>query len=242
MGTSFSGFESPTDNPFCQLAFEGCQRLIVTETKKKEPMTTEILKELFSVYGNPSSSLIDKRFLITCLLGFAGFFRISELLEVKMKHIRIMDSHMEITVSKSKTDQHREGHIVFISRINSITCPVAFLEIYLNEAKIDIVKDAECYLICRMFKVKKGHKVSKTLGISYTTTSEIFRENISKLKISTNLSLHSLRSGGASAAAANGVSDRLISKQGRWSSEKGRNGYIKDTVKTRLGVSSSLGL
>jgi len=94
-GHHFSGFESPTYNPFCQqLVFEGCQSLIVTETKKKELMKTEILKELFSVYDSPSSSLLDKRFLITCLSGFAGFFRMSELLEVKMKHIRIMDSHI----------------------------------------------------------------------------------------------------------------------------------------------------
>ena len=45
--------------------------------------------------------------------------------------------------------------------------------------------------------------------------------------------LHSLRSGGASAAANNGISDRLISKQGR-SSEKARSGYIKDSAVKRL--------
>ena len=49
-----------------------------------------------------------------------------------------------------------------------------------------------------------------------------------------NFGLHSLRSGGASAAANNGISDRLMSKQGRWSSEKARNGYIKDSVVKRL--------
>ena len=57
-----------------------------------------------------------------------------------------------------------------------------------------------------------------------------------------NFGLHSLRSGGASAAANNRISDRLISKQGGWSSEKGRNGYIKDSVVKRLTVSNTLGL
>jgi len=66
---------------------------------------------------------------------------------------------MEITVSKSKTDQHREGHI---SRINSITCLIAFLEIYLSEAKIDIIKETDL-IICRIFKIKKGHKETETL-------------------------------------------------------------------------------
>ena len=45
--------------------------------------------------------------------------------------------------------------------------------------------------------------------------------------------LHSLRSGGASAADNNGISDRLMSKQGR-SSEKARSGYIKDSAVKRL--------
>ena len=57
-----------------------------------------------------------------------------------------------------------------------------------------------------------------------------------------NFGLHSLRSSGASAAANNGISDRLISKQGRWSSEKARNGYIKDSVVKRLTVSNTLEL
>ena len=57
-----------------------------------------------------------------------------------------------------------------------------------------------------------------------------------------NFGLHSLRSGGASAAANNSISDRLISKQGRWSSEKARNGYIKDSVVKRLTVSNTLEL
>ena len=42
------------------------------------------------------------------------------------------------------------------------------------------------------------------------------------------IGLHSLRSGGASSAADNGVSDRLIAKHGRWSSNSYRDCYIKD--------------
>ena len=54
--------------------------------------------------------------------------------------------------------------------------------------------------------------------------------------------MHSVRSRGALAAACDGISDRLISKQGRWSSEKARNGYIKDSVVKRLTVSNTLEL
>ena len=40
------GFNSPIDNPFVQLAFEGCQRLCETETTKKEPITADMIKTL----------------------------------------------------------------------------------------------------------------------------------------------------------------------------------------------------
>ena len=54
--------------------------------------------------------------------------------------------------------------------------------------------------------------------------------------------LHSLRSGGASAAAAAGVEDRLFKKHGRWKSENAKDGYIKEALTQRLSVSKNLGI
>ena len=150
---------------------------------------------------------------------------------------------MEILVPKSKTDQHREGNIVYISRVLSECCPVNFLEKYLQKANIEISKDGETPLIGRIFKTNKGHKITKTQGISDSRIKEVFKNYITDITANPEkYGLHSLRAGGASAAANNGVTDRLVSKQGRWSSEKARNGYIKDSVSTRLSVSKMLGL
>ena len=66
--------------------------------------------------------------------------------------------------------------------------------------------------------------------------------NAIEAKPKTKFGLHSLRSGGASAAANSGVSDRLIGKHGRWSSNSSRDGYIKDSKLKRLSVTKSLGL
>ena len=107
---------------------------------------------------------------------------------------------------------------------------------------MDIGKDKEAFLIPTLHKTKKGHRASKDKGISYTRMGEIFHERMKLGGEDKNYGLHSLRSGGASAAAQNGVPDRLISKQGRWSSKTARNGYIQDEEKTRLKVSLSLGL
>ena len=50
--------------------------------------------------------------------------------------------------------------------------------------------------------------------------------------------MHSLRSGGATAAANAGVLDRLFKRHGRWRSESAKDGYVKDSVSSLLSVST----
>ena len=69
-----------------------------------------MIKSLVNKFEGNNASLPDLRFLLTCLLGFSGFLRIDELLSIK-KTSKNFHSHLEILVPKSKTDQHREGHI-----------------------------------------------------------------------------------------------------------------------------------
>ena len=54
--------------------------------------------------------------------------------------------------------------------------------------------------------------------------------------------MHSLRAGGATAAANAGVPVRLFKRHGRWRSESAKDGYVKDSVERRLSVSKSLGV
>ena len=54
--------------------------------------------------------------------------------------------------------------------------------------------------------------------------------------------LHSFRAGGATAAAHNGVPDRLFKRHGRWKSEKAKDSYVKDKLSDLLSVSLNLGL
>ena len=54
--------------------------------------------------------------------------------------------------------------------------------------------------------------------------------------------MHSLRAGGATAAANAGVPDRLLKRHGRWRSETAKDGYVKDSDKKHLEVSKHLAL
>jgi len=56
-----------------------------------------------------------------------------------------------------------------------------------------------------------------------------------------NLGLHSLNSGGASAAEFANVNVRCWRRHGRWKID-GANDYIKDSLKRRLSVSRNLDL
>ena len=53
---------------------------------------------------------------------------------------------------------------------------------------------------------------------------------------------HSLRSGGATAVAYARVPDRLFKCHGRWANEWARDGYVQDSLSSRLSVSKALGI
>ena len=237
------GMETPTDNPLVRLAYEGALRLCQGVCAKKDPIPLDLIKEVVQTFCKGDLNLMDLRFVSVCLIAFAGFLRIDELLNTQLKNVTISAGQIEIHLPRSKTDQQGKGQSVIIAETGSQFCPVNHVKMFLEKAKLDIVKDEEAFLIPRLFRTKRGHTASKTKGVSYTTIRELFNENISKMSNAKgNFGLHSLRAGGASSAAHHGVSDRLISKQGRWVSDRARNGYITDDMKTRRSISLSLGL
>ena len=238
-----AGFNSPTSEPIVKLAFKGAKRLASTfskSSKRKEPFTAELVQLIVNEYAD-SSNLIHLRFLIICVLGFAGFFRISELLNLKIKNLTRTENSYEIFIEESKTDQLREGNIVYIAETGNRTCPVHWLDVYLNKTKL--INQPESYLICRLAKTKVGHNAIGSQAITYQTARNTFNEHLKIITSdSSTFGLHSLRSGGASAAANLGVSDRLIGKHGRWSGSTSRDVYIKDSKESRLDVGKNLGI
>ena len=57
-----------------------------------------------------------------------------------------------------------------------------------------------------------------------------------------NYGLHSLRSGGTSAAYKSSVPDRLFKVHGRRKSENEKDGYVCDDLEKRLSVSKNQGI
>ena len=79
-------------------------------------------------------------------------------------------------------------------------------------------------------------------SLSYTSVRESLLSMVASIGLErSQFGTHSLRSGGATAAANNGVNDRLFKRHGRWISEKAKDGYVKDSFDSLLSVSLSLG-
>ena len=65
--------------------------------------------------------------------------------------------------------------------------------------------------------------------ISYITVRDILLTNLKNIGLDkTQFGLHSLRSGGATAAADFAINDKLFQKHGRWRSEKVKNVYVHE--------------
>ena len=238
------GWPNPGDNVFVKTALEGARRTVgrTKNSRQKEPFTTDMAKKVVQKYGY-SSNLLHHRSVVICLLGFAGFLRISELLHIQMGDVLFTSSHLEITIPKAKNDQVRQGHVVYISRTGSPYCPVSWTEKYIK--KTELAKSDDNYLICRLNKTRSGHRADGRRKLSDTTVRELFAKDVLPICQETEsgaYSLHSFRSGGASTAINNGIGERLVGKHGRWKSGYSRDRYLKDSKNKRLSVSLSLGL
>lgn len=241
-----SGFPSPTEEELVKTVFEGGKRILARfkTSNQKEPLPIPLLQEIADSFGE-DESLIVQRFIVISLLCFTGFLRISELLDLQVSQVTFLSGRMEIFLPKSKTDQFRQGNIVFISDNQQGLSTRFYLERYLKRAKLSDLPDA--YIICRLYKTKNGHRADGSSPLSYNAARENF---LKYLKILTKgqvdvkrFGTHSMRSGGATAASNNGISEREIDLHGRWKpGSQSRNRYIKDSTIKRLKISRSLGI
>lgn len=233
--------EDPTEHSLVRQVLAAAKRILAHKTIKKEPITAEILQKLHDKFISVDADLATIRTMAICLLGYAGFFRFSELAALRESDVKFYNEHLEVFVESSKTDQFRDGAWVPIARTHSDTCPVAMLERYMKLSEIK--GDPDKLLFRGLSSTKHGYRLRDSGGLSYTRARELVLEKLKAIGLDARqFGMHSLRSGGASAAANAGVPDRLFKRHGRWLSETAKDGYIKDKLDDRLSVSKNLGL
>ena len=149
---------------------------------------------------------------------------------------------MEITVTSSKTDQYRQGSVIFIAKSKHATCPVSMLQKYFELGKLDPASESRLFRGITRSKNRESLRADRAL--SYTRIRELVLRKIHALGYDEKaFGLYSFWAGGATAAANTpGLPERHLKRHGRWHSERAKDSYIKDSERSRLMVSESLGM
>ena len=179
-----------TKHPIIMENLHGIKRTLGSRQKAKKPLLINDLKILIKVITEEKSKLRDKALI---LIGFAGGFRRSELVNIMHEDVEFVDEGVKILIKRSKTDQSGEGIVKAIPYFdNKEYCPVIALKNYINykfdnkiEGKVFEISDKSVALIIKRYAEKAGLDSSKYAG-------------------------HSLRSGFATSAAEFGAEERNI--------------------------------
>ena len=181
-----------TKHPIIMENLHGIKRTLGSRQKAKKPILINDLKLIIKAIDQ--DKIRDKALI---LVGFAGGFRRSELVNIYFQDIDFVPEGVKILIRRSKTDQSGEGSIKAIPYFeNQEFCPVIALKDYLNkkfsnsdkrkkEIKIFEISDKSVALIIKRYAEKAGLDSSKYAG-------------------------HSLRSGFATTAAEFGAEERNI--------------------------------
>ena len=178
-----------TKHPIIMENLHGIKRTLGSRQKAKKPILINDLKLIIKAIDK--EKIRDKALI---LIGFAGGFRRSELVNIYNDDIEFVNEGVKILIKRSKTDQSGEGTIKAIPYFeNQEFCPVMALKNYINhkfgdnkkEGKIFEISDKSVALIIKKYAEKAGLDASKYAG-------------------------HSLRSGFATTAAEFGAEERNI--------------------------------
>jgi integrase len=163
------------------------------------PMTGEILTRMAAIVNRDDVGQV--KFMALLTLGFFGFFRVSELLVMPAESLTFFDDRLEVRLLHSKTDQTWHGDQCYIAR--NAESPYSAWNWNL------------------LFLQKLGGEVSGPLfeGLSYSVARSQLRTWLTRAGVDpAGFGTHSLRRGGATAAARAGIQDSVIQKHGRWKS------------------------
>ena len=204
--------------------------------KQAKELTTAVVREIMAnckADGNPMKGLRDRAMI---LLGFAGAFRRSELVQLTVADLEFVIQGVEVTLPWSKTDQTGIGQTKRIARGQvPATCPVSALMDWLRSAAITSGP---------LFrKISRAGNVGPD-ALTEQSFCRIVKNRAKEAGLQNwqEFSAHSVRSGFASTAAENGASLQAIKGQGGWKSDGVALRYIRNREDWQTSASYRLGL
>ena len=155
------------------------------------------------------------------LIGFAGAFRRSELVSLKVDHLKFVEEGVIIHLQQSKTDQEKTGQDIAIPKMDSQSCPVRALQEWLTYA--DITKGSIFRRMGRYGQIYQD-------GLSAQSVAIIIKRYVSAAGLNAaQFSGHSLRAGLVTSAFKAGASSWKIRQQTRHQSDAMLQTYMRDS-------------
>ncbi len=231
--------DDPTEKFLVREVAEACKRLPQKKQNKiRQPLPFSVLVNICTIAKNKSLASLRTACLFS--LGFHGFLRSHELLNLKRKDLKIKENknneYLQIYIEESKTDRYKRGNKIVLSARQDATCPVSLIKEYFQKASLNKKCNSSQKIFCNLAPDSNKLEFSKPLG--YSRFREIFRDALRSVKCSniSNLSCHSLRIGGATFAVKKGIPKNLIKKHGRWLTDNVFESYARNSLNQQLSV------
>lgn len=234
---------SPTESLEVTTLLKSAQRALGGRpVNRKEPLDVGVVKQLSSLWSKPKVPLWQLTVATWAIVAFAGFLRFSDAALIQVQDVKFCEGYAVIFLSQRKNDQFREGSLVYVSAGDPGCCPVVLMRRLIREAGLT-PKSA-------LFQGWDGRQKEKGLSGKAVQRGQLaakLQQGIAEVlevpleDVCAMYSTHSLRSGGATAAAGAFVSERLFQAHGGWKSKEAMHAYIQESVASKLSVSASLG-
>ena len=234
----------PTSHPLVKMIRESSQRVLGTRlVNQKEPLDFEVLR---NAANRANDDFLQRLSVTMALLGFAGFLRYSDLVILTAADVRFEDEHMELFLEQRKNDQLREGNVVIIGKGCTGACPVWWTRWLINSLGLR----GNTRLFQRFdgrvarFHPERAKETLTGIKMPYEQCSRLVLRlvatelQITEKQAAARFGTQSLRSGGATLVAAEGVDDRIFQRHGGWRSVAVKDRYVKDSLDAKLVVTA----
>ena len=209
--------DSPADADIVKATLQGIRRTKGVSQRRVAPVllrdVRNMVRGLQDIRGARDKALL--------LMGFAGAFRRSELVAIRVEDIRLVAEGLVIRLRRGKTDQGGAGRDIAIPYMRGSCCPVKAVVAWL--AKSGITSGTLFRRVDRY-----GHITGA--GLTPQSVALIVKERAEAIGLdSQHISGHSLRAGFVTSASKSGASSWKIRQQTGHQSDAGMQRYIRDT-------------
>ncbi|BDA47359.1 probable integrase/recombinase xerD homolog [Coccomyxa sp. Obi] len=234
----FSSSAKVTEHPLVCAVRNYARRVLPAGENRKEPITWEKVEQANLWLAGQAQSLRNLSLATAISLGFCGFFRYDDLSHIRVNNLKLVgESLLEIRLDSRKNDQYREGSLIVLSAIESYSCPVKSVALLLQRAGLE----GSSRPLFSAVSVCDGVEVYGNTPASYQYLRRGILEPFQAVGLpAKQFGLHSLRAGGATQAANQGIPDRLWMEHGGWKSQRSAFGYVKTSSEVKAGVTQAM--